>query len=329
MPIATKKQIRDSVISTTNQLASQIGTIVDDFINITLQEIGSPAWAFDKPVYHLWSWLKRKTTFTTTSGTEDYVMERDVDKIGILRQLNTPAKLDYVSDEIFFREIPDPDTSGNPLIYRLWEIDGLSTRLAAADLIDIISSSNSDGTSFSAVVIGYISGRLESNTYILNGTTVVSGTKTFDAREIFVSKSAKTTGNITFRRNSNSVTLVVLGAEEISPRFKVITLYPKPNATITMYLEYYKRIRELFSDTDVPEFDGKWHHIVRMGTLAKVYQYLGKTSDFIVMQALYEKMVRAMIADDRTKSDALTELRRFTPRISSGIRLHRSEDVVA
>jgi len=32
---------------------------------------------------------------------------------------------------------------------------------------------------------------------------------------------------------------------------------------------------------------------------------------------------------DRTKSDALTELRRFTPRISSGIRLHRSEDVVA
>ena len=310
MPTSTRKQIRDNILSTEQQLDAQIGDLVEDYINLTLREINNPGWALGGGRHHLWSFLKRKTTFATVSGTEDYVMERDVDKIAVLRQTSTDIKLKQVPDEIFFNDIPDPTASGSPRLYRQWEIEGVSTRLASADEVDVVSSSASDGTSFTATVLGYVSGRLISEVYTLNGTTTVNGSNTFDARELFVAKSGVTTGNITFSKDSDASTLVVLGPQETSPRFKVITLYPKPDSAITMYLEYYKTIRELFNDSDVPEFHEKWHYVVRLGALAKCYQHLGKTTDFIAAQGNFAAAVRSMVADDTTNPDYVSYLRR-------------------
>lgn len=315
--LSTRKQIRDISIEITKQDSAQIGTLVNNFINMTLYEISSPAWAFSRRFgganenfHHLWSWLRRKSTFTTVSGTEDYVMERDVDKIAIMRQVATPNKIIQVPDEVFFREEPNPTASGNPRIYRVWAIDGVSTKLASADKIDIVSSSSSDNSAFTASVLGYVSGRLISEAYTLNGTTAVSGTNTFDAREIFVSKSGITTGNITFRKNSDSSTLVVLGPQETSPRFRVITLYPKPDSAITIYIEYYKKIKELINDSDVPEFDTNWHYVVIMGTIAKIYQSLGKVTDFESQMGLYATAVRSMVSHDRTNPDLIEYMKR-------------------
>ena len=317
--LSTKKQIRDFAIEATKQDSAQIGSLVNNFINMSLDEVNNPAWAFDRRwggknenFHHLWSWLKRKTTFATVIGTEDYVLERDVDKIAFMRQTTSPRKLTQIPDEIFFREHPNPTESGNPRIYRIWAIDGVSTKLAAADLIDLVSSSSSDGSAFTASVLGYVSGRLISEAYTLNGATAVAGTNTFDAREIFVSKSGVTTGNITFRRNADSSTLVVLGPQEVSPRFKVVTLFPKPSSVMTIYLEYYKRIRELVNDSDAPEFDPSWHYVVILGTVAKIMQHLGKTTDFESQMGLYASAVRAMVAHDKTNPDLVEYLRRNT-----------------
>ncbi len=308
MPVSTKLQIKNQVLATTKQTETQIGDYVEDFINLTLNEINSPGWAFKNEKHHLWSFLKRKTTFPTVSGTEDYVLERDVDKIAVLRQTQSPSRLVNIPDEIFFNKIPDPTESGTPRFYREWSIDGLSTKLASADTINIVSSSTSDGSTFTVTILGYVSGRLTSEVLTLNGTSSVTGSTSFDAREIFISKSANTTGNITVTRNTGGTTLLVLGKEEVSPRFKVITLYPKPNSAITMYLEYYKTIRELVNDSDVPEFDQKFHYVVRIGTLAKVYQLLGKTEDFLTTNQLYTSSVRSMVANDTTTPDLIEHL---------------------
>ena len=323
--LSTRLQIKNSVLSTTQQTASQIGSLVNDLINVTMQEIGDPGWAFKDEKTHLWSWLKRKTTFTATS--EDTVLERDVDKIALLRQLDSPTRIDYVPDEIFYRELPDPSESGNPRLYRLWEIGGTSTKLAAADKVDIVSSSSSDTTDYKIVITGYIGGRLESEEYSVNGMTTVSGTKTFDARELFVSKSALTYGDITVKRNTGASTLVVVGKEEITPRFKVLSLYPTPTSN-TIYMEYYKKIKELNNDSESPEFDSKWHHVVRIGTLAKVYEHLGKTVDAQTTNAWYSKMVRSMVASDETNPDYVPYLGKRDGRGSSGVRLHLSEDTI-
>lgn len=306
--MGSRKELRDAALDTTRQKNVQIGPLVNDFINFTLSEINFPAWALKKGSHYLWNFLKRKTTFTTGDGDEDYVMKRDVDKIAFLRQTESPTKLIQIPDEKFFKLVPNPTAEGDPLYYRVWEREGVSTRLAADDTIDVISSSTSDSgnSALTVSVSGYDTDNVwRTETYQLNGTTVVPGSITFDAdREIVVSKQQDTTGKITIRRNTGPATLVILGPDERTARFKVLSLYPIPNSSITMYLEYYRPIPLLNNDSDAPIFHENWHYVVRLGTIAKIYQYLNKPDSF-QMHALFRQAVRGMVEWDRSNPDLI------------------------
>lgn len=308
---SSRKEIRDSVLNTTRQENSQIGTLVNEFINITLQEINDPAWAFPNKNYnHLWSWLRIKTTFITVDETGDYVLPREIKHISLLRQLETPLVLTQVPDEKFFKLIPDPTEEGNPRFYRMWETEGVAVRLSSADTLNVVSDSGSDSGSaeLAVSIVGYTSGILTSETYQLNGTGLVSGVTTFQAREIYVSKQKATTGIISIKRQSTGATILTLGPQERAARFKVVTLYPEPNSAITMYLEGYTRLRELTADSDVPQFDQSWHYVVRLGALAKVYQYLNKDNDFAVTHAMYTNAVKSMVAADKNNPNLISYL---------------------
>jgi len=326
----SRREIVDAILNTTRQSRAQIGTLVEEFVNLSINEVNDPGWAFPKGnVHHIWNFLRRKTTFDTVSSTADYVLERDIDRIGLLRQTNSPLKLTQVPDEKFFELIPNPTDSGNPRWYRLWEADGVATRLSTADTIDVVSSSAGDAgdSALSVTVSGYdANGIWRTETYALNGTTVVSGTVSFAAREIFVSKQKNTTGTITVTENSGGTTLVVLGPNERSPRFKILSLYPIPSSAITMYIEYYGRIPTLVNDSDSPLFDEKWHYVLRLGGLAKTYQYLNQESNFVSAQGLYSSTVRSMVNADSTNPDLIEYL---SPRrnIFPLVNLKRADDV--
>lgn len=308
----SRKELRDSVLNTTRQSNAQIGSLVNEYLNITLMEINDPVWAYQRGnKQHWWSFLRRKLTFSTANGTSDYVLDRSVDKLAILRQTNTPIRLRQISDDEFFYKVPDPTATGNPLYYRLWEQDGIATRLSAADTINVYSSSSSDSGSSNLLVSvsGYSNNIWTTETYQLTGTSPVVGSTTFDANSvIIVSKQQDTTGTITVIEASGSTTLVTLGPDERAARFKVITLYPTPDSAITMYLEYYDRIPLLENDAATPMFDSKWHYVVRLGALTKTYQYLNKEQDFISTRALYSAAVRAMVAADRAEPDFIERL---------------------
>ncbi len=330
MSVSSRKEIRDSVLDHTRQNNAQIGSLVNDFINLSLNEINDPGWAFPRKNFnHLWSWLRKKDTISVSA--EDAVLPRDVDKIALVRQTDTPVKLLQLTDEKFYKVVPNPTATGNPRFYRIWERDGVSTRLAAADTIDVVSSSASDAGSaeLAVSVTGYDANDiLITEAYQLNGTTTVSGTKTFAARDLYVTKQKNTTGDVTVTENSGGTTLVVLGATERAAKFKVISFYPIPTSATTIYLEYFTTIPELENDSDVPLFDRKWHWVVRMGAVAKVYQYLNKESDFLSTQNMYASGVRSMVASDRTRPDLLTHLTPSKP-FFPFIHQVRSEDVVA
>jgi hypothetical protein len=311
--MGSRKEIRDSVLNTTRQTNAQIGDLVNEFINYTLHEINDPGWAFPNKDYSpLWNFLRRKTTFQTVTNTPDYLLGRDVDRVAIVSQRTSPVKLSQIRDEEFLRLVPDPTSTGNPNYYRLWETEGVSTRLAADDKIDVVSSSaNDDGDSeLSVSVSGYdTNGIWRTDTYALNGTTVVAGTITFVAnRGIVVQKQKDTTGSITVTKNSGGTVLVVVGKDERAPKFKVISLYPIPSSAITIYLEYYTFIPELNNDSDVPMLYEKWHYIVRLGALSKVYQYLNKEQDFITTKAIYSAAVRSMVSADQAQPDLIEHL---------------------
>jgi len=326
---SSRKEIRDHAMAITDTQGSAMESLVNDFINDTLNEINDPGWAFAprKELQHNWSWLRRKYEFDTVSGTTDYVMPRDVDRIAILRQETTPIKLRQVIDRRFYLIDAKRDESGNPKVYRLWEVSGVSTKLGTADTVDVVSSSSSDSgdADLAVTVWGYVSGIIRDETYALNGTTDVAGTLTFDANDVFVSKQKNTTGTITVKENSGGTTLVVLAPNDRNPLFKVVSLYPQPDSDIAMYLEYYTRIRELTNDSDVPQFDSKWHHIVTKGVIAKIYQHLGKETEKQSSVAMYRSATRSMVASDQAVDDYTPTLIRHFP-IYPYIPIHRSKD---
>lgn len=331
--VASRKEIRDSVLDTTRQNNSQIRSLVNEYINLTLAEINDPGWAFPrKQVTHFWNFLRRKTTFSTVADTESYVLGRDVDRIALLRQTDSPIKLAHLRDEDFYEMIPNPTAGGNPRYYRLWETEGVSVRLAADDTIDVVSNNSGDSGSseLSVSVSGYdTNGIWRTETYQLNGTSVVTGSITFDSgREIIVSKQKDTTGSITVTENSGGTTLVVLGPDERAPKFPILYLYPIPSSAITMYMEYYTYIPELNNDSDVPMVPPKYYSVVRLGTLAKVYEYLNKEVAAGTMLAKYSAAVRSMVASDQAQPDLIDHLKPiddFRPFIHQS----RSEDAIA
>lgn len=310
--LRTRLDIRTRVATDTRE--TQINSTIDEYINQTLQEIQSPAWAFEqtglKGYDHKWSFNRRKYTLATVASTEFYQLPRDLDQIGLIRQTSSPSKLHFIPDDLFYDHIPNPSATGNPKWYRLWEEEGVSVRLSADDTIEVLSSSASDVTQTVRIVGIDSNGLPQTESLTLTGSTGVSGSITWNAGDVLrISKSAATVGTVTVRKATGDTTLVQLAPQEISARFKIISFYPIPSSVISLYIEYYTRIRDLEGDNDVPDIDEKWIWLIRIGTMAKVYQYQNKETLFTATQGMFASGVRSMVRSDLANIDFIPTLR--------------------
>lgn len=265
------------------------------FINLTGLEIHQ---------FWPWTFLRRKQTFPTVVDQENYNLDSEIDRIAILRQISTPTRLTYVPDLLFYQLVPNPEDigSGPPRYYRLWEETGFSTNLAADDTIYVVSSSTSDGSAFNVRVVGRnSSGEVVVETLILNGTTNVTSTTTWDSDGLMqISKSAATTGTISCRRTTEATLLSELEPDNLAPRFKRLSLFPIPSAAVTMYLEYFERYRYLVHDTDVPQIDAQWNWVLREGALSKAWEYKQNEQLMLAHRAIFEQgLIRMREQDSR------------------------------
>lgn len=251
----TRLEIRQRVATDTRE--TQINTTIEEYINQTLQEINDPAWAFEqiaamRGYNHLWSFNRRKLTLTVSGETAQ--LPRDVDKISLIRQTDTPVKIKFIPDDLFYDYIPNPTATGRPKWYRIWEEEGVSVRLSTDDVITVKSSSASDTTQ-TVRIVGYdTSGLLRTESLTLNGLTDVTGTITYDAGKVLrVSKSADTTGIITVEEDASGTDLVKLAPTERAARFKIISFYPIPPSTtgvITAFANYGATVAGTVKVTD-------------------------------------------------------------------------------
>jgi hypothetical protein len=320
----TLAEIRTNISSTVRD--TQITTLIDDSINLAIQEINDPAWAFEgvsafRGYEHNWSFNRRKYTLTTVASQEFYNLPRDLDKIGLVRQTASPSKLRYIPDNVFYSRVPDPTSTGNPLCYRLWNEEGVSTSLAANGTISLVSSSTADNSSISVSITGKdTNGIVITEVVALNGTTTATSTNTFvTGYPLQIVKSAQTTGNITF--TSGATTLLVMGRDDRAPKFKQIGLYPLPSSGISVYIEYYTRLRRLVNDSDAPNLDDKYIWIIRTGALAKIYQYKGKETESAAMQNMFMTGVRSMVKADMGNEDYVPYLTNHNDNVSSVVEL--------
>ena len=313
MPLVTLKENRDNIASTIRD--TQISDLLDSYINLTGLEIHN---------YHSWTWLRRKQTFSTVVDQEDYNLDSEIDRIAVLRQITTPIRLIYVPDSLFYKYIPNPENIGSGVsrIYRLWEETGFSTNLAAADTIYVSSSSTSDSSSFTVRVTGRnSSGEIVTETLTLNGTTSVPSTTTFAASGLMqIAKSGRTTGTVTCYRTTGATVLSELEPDNLTPRFKRVSLYPIPSAVVTMYLEYYEHYRYLVHNTDVPQFDVEWSWVLREGALAKAWEYKQNEQASAQHQAIFDRGLAMMRRQDSANEDYVPVLEPRITRPSSTVR---------
>lgn len=308
----TRLSIRTRVATDTRE--TQINSTIDDYINLTLQEIQSPAWAFElvnlKGFDHKWSFNRRKTTLATVASTENYQLPRDCDDIALIRQTSSPIKVKFIPDDIFYEWLPNPTATGNPKWYRIWEQEGVEVRLSADDTLEVLSSSASDTTQTVRIVGKDANGLIRTESLTLTGTTVVNGSITYNAGDVLrISKSADTVGTITVRKASGDTTLVLLAPTETAARFKIASFYPIPSSAITLYLEYFTHIRNLEGDNDTPDIPEKWMWLVWTGARAKVYAYQNKETMFATTQANFAAGLRSMVREDLGNSDYIPALR--------------------
>lgn len=328
--ISTKSEIRSNVLETTNQEQSQIGSLVDEFINLTLNEIADPSWCYSprNPVSHRWSWLRRKTTISTVAAQEEYILARDIDYIASVRRPVYPYKITRMLEDDLEQLHSNPSTQGAPLIYTDWETIGSQVSLTSADTIKVVSSDADDANDSDLYITiwGKVSGVPVIETVVLTGTSTATSTNTFDAGQIFISKSKDTEGTITITKTTGGATLLILTAQERGAYFKVISFYPIPSSVETITIRYYEGIRPMINDGDVPHLPTRWHHIVRIGTLAKVYQHLGKEEMALSTQKMYKDAVLSMITADSGKTDLIRHLKRHNPLRNTKGQVTKSSD---
>jgi len=267
-----------------------------------------------------------ETTFTvdinfdgTSSSTqsyqiwpqEEYTLPVQCEKVGFLwhEAFGYPYVMKYVPTHEFYQASNTIFYSAIPLYYKTWTENMVLRQPNSASAVTISSSSNSD-TSQTITIFGNVSSYPDQETIALNGTSTVTGTKSFSSIERVV-KNASTTGRITCTTNSTNVTVAVIptGDGTAGIFYKTARLWPLPSVVFPMNVWYYKQPWFLVNDQDVHEFGQEFDHAIILLTTAKIrYQNNSKEGDRFM--AMYQDEIKSLKKTNGDKLDWIATLKR-------------------
>lgn len=265
--------------------SSSLGALIKNWLNDSLVEVYRRTNHFSVSRFDY--------TFTTTAGTEDYVLPDDFDReIFVLDKTNKKQLTSITAQQWADIYSADSiDTEGTVVQYMILD-DQVAAQPTSASVITVVSSSASDTGSFLVHIKGIVNGREDYETIALNGTTNAVGSKSF-TRVISVSKSGDTTGTITVTSNSAAVTVANLSRTMRTHRVRKIRLIKIPSSTITIEIPYIQRLLPMSSDYDYPLLECE--DAIEAGATAAAWRYkkqFSKAADFEVM---FEKRVQDII----------------------------------
>ena len=214
-----------------------------------------------------WPALIRSYNLSVVSGTEDYALRRDLDKV--LKIMDTTNGRELTEETIQDHErfkAPILEVAGNvqtskqPDKYRFIGVKSVSALMSIADTIQIISSSANDDSNKIIRVVGEVSSVQVAENIVCNGTSAVESTNTFDASSELTISAGTADGNIddlegvvTIReKTTTSNTLAQLAPQERTIEYNWIRVSPQPAAALTARIFYKKKWRRLVNDSDIP-----------------------------------------------------------------------------
>ena len=254
--------------------------------------------------YKQWAFKLRRYDFTTTSATSDYVLPRLVGEPYKIMSSASPYLITVVREEDFDNAIPNPSSSGNPRLARLFEMVGVETQPTSASSITVVSSSASDTTQ-TVLIKGLVNSQVDYEAVSLNGTSSATTTKSFSA--IYsVTKSATTAGRVTVTSNAGVVTNVVLAPAEKTVRLRKIRLFPTPGSTITVTVKNFgipPLLTHEYEDTEIPS---RWDYVVDQWGYTLALQSKGQ-EQLNEFAAQLQVAVKMLEEDMHVEENMLTE----------------------
>jgi len=183
-----------------------------------------------------------------------------------------PFKMTFMTDQDFFRTGLYLTIKYIPTHYRMWgQNDALNQPLQPSVLT--ISSSSATDTSIPISIFGTVSGYPDSeviNTNGSNGTTTVTGSKTFSFVERVV-KGATSTGRISVvDSQANPIAVVPTGDTTAGILYAKVQLYPLPTTAFPINVWYYKDPWRLVNDNDIHELGQEFDEAIILLATAKI-----------------------------------------------------------
>lgn len=258
------------------------------------------------------------TTSTTQSykifGLHEYTLPPQVGKVAFLwhEYLGYPLVLNYNPSFQFLGVGTNLVDESTPTDYYAWAEDMVLRQPNSASAVTISSSASGD-TSKDVTIFGIVSSYPDYETIATNasnGTTAVTGTKSFSKIERIV-KDASTTGRITCTTNSTNVTVAVLPVGDTTAGicYKKVSLWPCPDNVFPVNVWYYKLPYRLVNDDDAHELGQEFDEALILLSVAKVrYQNSQKEGDRFL--ALYTDELKSLRKTNADKLDFLNTLQR-------------------
>lgn len=250
--------------------------------------------------------------FTTTAGTEDYILPQDFSKEISVRDATNKQFLNRLDlQSAIMNDSSTTDNTGSVSKYIIMD-KTVRNQPTAASVITFVSSSASD-TSQTVYVKGFDSNGYEDyETVTLTGTTPVATSKSF-VRVLLIAKSAVTTGLITATSNSGAVSVAVLSRAMLEHRIKVMRFVNIPNQTLTIEINYIQKPTPMSQDYDYPLIDCA--DVIEAGAEADAWRFKRQFAKAADLDIVFEKRLANLLFDYENQPN---KVNLFKPKTYSG-----------
>ena len=197
-----------------------------------------------------WPELLREFTITPTAGSSLVICPKDLDEIMTLYDPTNGIKMRSMNGTERLERYMDRTTvTGLVTGFSYLGEVGCNVQPASAGVLNVVSDSASDGAAFNILIQGVVTSERQFEEFTLNGTTAVTGSKSFSQVDR-ISGLAGRTGVITIKQGATI--LDTLGPQEDTIRRKRLKMVLIPSAATAFTAEGYQRFVPMSRDNDVP-----------------------------------------------------------------------------
>lgn len=159
-------------------------------------------------------------------------------------------------------------------------------------------------------VLGYVSGQLQEEELLLNGSSSVTTSKSFTSL-VRISKSDKTHGYITATSNSGGVTNSILDPGDTDLDVQTIKLYPVPSKTETINYEAYITHPFLYKPSDSPLFPREFHQLLVIDLFIRLKTEWSQQPVDAITITRRDEMLQSLITQDNNTDQWLVQVENY------------------